>query len=65
MFSGLEYKPGSYSFIHSGPVSRIQLENSTEASFKAFNTQQMNLNAKLMRMPLREGTTDPYLFISK
>lgn len=36
-----------YSLFHRAP--RMQLENSTEASYRAFNTQQVNLNTKLVR----------------
>lgn len=45
-------------------VSRIQLENSTETSYRALSIQQMNLNAKLVRthpsLSPREGASDPY-----
>lgn len=55
----------SYAFIHSAPVSRIQLGNSNETIYRAFNAQQMNLNATLVRthrcVSPREGARDPYL----
>ena len=47
-------------------LSRIQLENSRETSYRALITQQMNLNAKLVRthtfLSPREGARDPYWF---
>lgn len=45
-------------------ISRIQLENSMEMSYRALNTQQRNLNAKLVRthpfLSPREGVWDLY-----
>lgn len=55
----------SYAFIPSAPLSRIQLENPTETIYRTVNTQQINLNTKLVRLhpsiSPREGARDLYL----